>query len=361
MREKKIERFFPTPSFLKIPSVGFDISDRSIKYCFFEDIQGELVLAGYERIPLPLGLVTSGKITDPVGLKKILNEIASKLKRHHVRVSLPEEQVYLFSVKLPILKSDEVRGGIALSLEEHVPISSAEALFDYDLVKKTKSDLIMQVAATSQEIVDSYMEVFEGTPFVPLSFELEAQALARAIIARNDPGTHMIVDFGETRTGISIVSGGYVLFTSTIDVGGHNLNDAIAKHFNITIDEAKAKKEMYGLEGGGRDESNIMPAVVGSLSALQDEINKHYIFWHNHPYDDGSERPKIDGIYLCGGEANIKGVDNYLTQTLRTKVQKANPWVNISDFTHIIPDLPYKDSLAYATAFGLALGDTMYD
>lgn len=361
MKEKKLERFFPTPTYLKAPSVGLDISDRSIKYCYFDHIDGELVLSGYGRIPLAFGLVTSGKITDPVGLRKVLNDLAGTLKRHHVRVSLPEEQVYLFSVKLPLLKEDEVRGAIALTLEEHVPISSAEALFDYDLVKKTKSDLIIQVAATSQEIVDSYIAVFEGTPFIPLSFELEAQALARAIVAQGDPGTHMIVDFGETRTGISIVSGGFVLFTSTIEVGGHNLNEAIAKHFSITVEEAKAKKEMYGLEGGGRDESNIMPAVVGALSALQDEINKHYVFWHNHPYDDGSERPKIDSIYLCGGEANIKGVDNYLTQTLRTKVQKANPWVNISDFKHIIPDLPYKDSLAYATAFGLALGDNMYD
>lgn len=361
MREKKIEHFFPTPNYLRVPSIGLDISDRSIKYCMFDYIKGELVLSNYGRIALLPGLVTSGKITDPQGLKKVLTELASSLKRHHVRVSLPEEQVYLFSAKLPILKSDEVRGVIALTLEEHVPISSAEAIFDYDLVMKTKDDLIMQVAATSQDIVDSYIDVFSGTPLTPLSFELEAQALARAIIAHNDPGTYMIVDFGETRTGISIVSNGFVLFTSTIDVGGHNLNEAIAKYFSITIDEAKAKKEQYGLEGGGKDDSNIMPAVVGALSALQDEINKHYVFWHNHPYDDGSERPKIQGIYLCGGEANIKGIDNYLTQTLRTKVERANPWVNISDFKHIIPDLPYKDSLAYATAFGLALGDMMYD
>ncbi len=361
MKVKTKKRFFPTPKYLKKPSLGLDISDRSIKYCFFDHVDDELILGGYGRVALEAGIIKSGKIIDIVALRNVLNNLAPRAKRRNVRVALSEEQVYLFSLKLPLLKQDEVRGSVGLSIEEHVPISMSEAVFDYDLIKKTKDSLVVQVAVVQQEIVESYLNAFKNTPFVPSSFELEEQALARAVIAQGDMGTYMIVDFGETRTGISIVSEGFVLFTSTIEIGGHNLNEAIAKQFSISTEEAKKIKEEYGLETSPEENKNIMPIIVGALSALQDEINKHYVFWDKHPYEDGSERPKINAIYLCGGEANMKGIENYLSQTLRTKVKKANPWKNITDFKKIIPDISFEDSILYATAFGLALGDTMYD
>lgn len=361
MKVKTKKRFFPSPQYLKKPSIGLDISDRSIKYCFFDHVDDELVLGGYGRVALDPGIIESGKILDVIGLRKVLNTVATRVRRRHVRVALSEEQVYLFSLKLPILKQDEIRGSVELLIEEHVPISVSEAVFDYDLIKKTKDSLVVQVAVVQQEIVENYLNAFKDTPLIPSSFELEEQALARAVIAQGDKSTYMIVDFGETRTGISIVSEGFVLFTSTIEIGGHNLNEAIAKQFSISIEEAKKIKEKYGLETSPEEDKNIMPVIVGSLSALQDEINKHYVYWDKHPYEDGSDRPKINSIYLCGGEANIKGIENYLSQTLRTKVEKANPWKNITHFQKVIPDLSFEDSIIYATAFGLALGDTMYD
>lgn len=358
---KPFFRFFPTPSYLRMPSIGFDLSDRSVKYASFDQHGRELLLAEHGKLDIPEGLVISGKIVDTAGLKAAIIPFAKRVRRKHVRVSLPEEQIYLFTMTLPLLEGEEVRSAILLHLEEHIPIGGADAIFDYNLIARDKENLHLEVAATSSTLIESYQSIFEGTGLVPLSFELEAHALARAVVPSSDERTVMVIDLGETRTGLSIVSRGVVLFTSTIDIGGHHLSAAIAKYFSISLPDAISRKETYGISAHATEEGNLMPAVVGPLSGLRDEINKHYIFWGTHPFDDGTPRPSIDALILSGGEANMKGLAEYFTETLRVTVEKANPWVNIADVKRRIPDLTLSESLAYATAFGLALGDTVYD
>ena len=67
-----------------------------------------------------------------------MEEILSALRKEEgvksVRVSLPEEQVYLFALKLEKLGLKKVREGIELALEQHAPILAQDAIFDYELV-----------------------------------------------------------------------------------------------------------------------------------------------------------------------------------------------------------------------------------
>ena len=56
--------------------------------------------------------------------------------------------------------------------------------------------------------MDVYLELFQGTGLTPLSFEIEADAIGRAVIPAGDKGTYMVMDFGKNRSGIYIVSEG---------------------------------------------------------------------------------------------------------------------------------------------------------
>lgn len=351
---------FPPPSFITMPSIGFDISDRSIKYIGLKEGKNGLMLDTYGKIALPKGLVVSGKIADIDGLRALVKEMHKTIKRNFVRVSLPEEQVYIFNVTIPSMKSSDVRNAIMLQLEDHVPIATIDAVFDYDLFIQTDTEMTFQVAVISQAVIDSYFTLFEGTGFTPLSFELEAQSIARAIVPQEDKRAFMVIDFGETRTGISVVYKGLVLFTSTIDVGGHNLTEAVMKYFSLSEREALIKKEKFGLHSGAID-TGVFPAVLNLLSTLKDEVNKHYVYWHKYPFEDGTTRPKIESILLCGGEANLIGLDDYLSASLSLRVERANPWINTNSLEKYIPEMSYKESLANVTTLGLALGDFTND
>ena len=68
------------------------------------------------------------------------------------------------------------------------------------------------------------------------------------------------------------------------------------------------------------------------------------------------QRPTIERILMCGGDANIPGLLEYLSSGLDTPIAFANPWINIlPSFDKEIPPMTFNNSLRYATALGLAL------
>jgi type IV pilus assembly protein PilM len=347
---------FPAPRFLSMPSCAIDISDQSIKYGELISTSSGLAIGRYGQERIPDGAIVSGKIQQPALLVGVLKALRQRQHLTFIRVSLPEEQMYLFNLVLPILPYKQIRETILLQLEEHIPISAVDAEFDYKIIRTFGEQMIVQVVATPTTLIDSYLSVFNEAGLVPLSFELEAQAIARAVCNVNDPSAIMIVDFGETRTGISIAYQGQALFTSTFDMGGKRLTEVVAKNFGVSFEEAEKMKRTFGIAGSGK-ENELFLAMLSGLSVMRDEIEKDYQYWHNHPGEDGEPRPKIEKIILCGGDANLAGIAEYLSGSLKIPVDHANTWKNIIDIKETIPEMPFEESLSYVTVLGLCLGD----
>lgn len=348
-------RFFPTPKFLTVPSFGLDISDESIKYLKLTKDEDSLLLNKYGEKKIPEGIIESGKIKDPKKMEQILSSLKEEINIKSVRVSLPEEQVYLFNLKLDKAGLENIREGIELSLEEYVPVSAPDAIFDYEILSEDDSSLRLQVAAIPQNVIEDYLTIFKNSSISVQSFELEAQAIARCVIKNGDMDTYMIVDFGKKRTGIFIVSKGMAVFTSTLDVGGLMLTNMIEKNFKISFEEADKKKKECGLRHNAKN-TEVFSVLLNGVSILRDEISKHFIYWHTHKDEEGKDRSPINKIILCGGDSNLLGLAEYFSVSLKTKVELADVWINFGNRKDI-PEIPFNQSLAFSSAIGLALGD----
>jgi type IV pilus assembly protein PilM len=305
---------------------------------------------------IPAGIIEAGKIKDPKRMEEILALLKKEEGLRSVRVSLLEEQVYLFKLRLEKTGLVNVRESIELSLEEHIPIQAQDAIFDYEFLDEDAHNINLQVAAIPKNIIENYLRIFQNADINVQSFELEAQAISRAVVRKDDMETYMIVDFGEKRTGIFIISRGIVMFTSTLDVGGVILTDMIAKNFKISFAEADKMKKEYGLERNIKNKE-LFSVLLNSISILRDELVKHFIYWHTHKDEDGKNNPLIKEIILCGGDSNLIGLSEYLSISMKTKIEIANVWVNIINTDNHIPDMSFKQALSFAATLGLALRD----
>lgn len=348
-------RYFPTPSYLNMNSFAVDISDQSIKYGELMATSLGIRLGKFGKQKLPEGIVVSGKIEEEDKLVQILKILKEKEKFNFVRVSLPEEQMYLFTLSLPISHDDNIRDMILLQIEEHIPLKAIDTIFEYDIISKSEKNILVEVSAIASSMVDSYLSVFKKAGLTPISFELEAQAVARAVVPTDDKNPVMIVDFGDSKTGVSIVHEGRVFFTTTLDVGGVNLTNIIAKNFDISFEKAEEMKRSYGLDGISNIE-DIFPVILNGISVLRDDLNKQYAYWKSHE-NCGIKHESINRIILCGGDANLTGLADYLEASMDIKVEHANVWVNISDMKISVPSMSFEESLSYTTVLGLALGD----
>ncbi len=349
-----IDRFFPLPHYLSFDSVGFDISDQSIRFVELVRSNTTISLKKFGEEKIPPGIVSAGKVVNKSQFKEVLVALRKKHKFSTVHVSLPEEQVYLFELEIPKVESSNIRQNIELSLEEHIPITASDALFDYDLIKETPENYTVQVQAVPESIVSAYLAPLAEAGLTVVSLELEAQAIARAIVAPNDPRTYMVLDFGSTRTGVSFITNGTVSFTTTFDIGGATQTEIIAKHFNISMQQAEVLKRERGLLRSG-DDKDLFAVLLNNLSILRDEINKHYIFWHTHPDEQGNSKPRVEKVLLCGQSSNLAGFAEYLSASLKNQVVQTDAWVNIRSDKDYVPDIPKDQSLGYVTAIGLAL------
>lgn len=349
---------FPIPPYLNMNTFAIDISDQSIKYGQLVATPNGLLFTKYGREKIPTGIVSSGKIINENELVKILEKIKKQQNIKFIRVSLPEEQMYLFS--LSILKNDKVdlKNMILLQIEEYIPLKANDTVFNYDVIKEDEQNILVEVVALAKQTVLNYLSVFEKAGLVAISFEIEAHSIARSVIPPHYTHPVMVVDFGETRTGISISNNGHVVLTTTLPMGGSDLINMIAKNFSLTRKEAEQKRALYKLNTTSKAE-DIFPAILNGLSVLRDELNKQSLYWEMH----GSgkiQNEKIDHIILCGGDANLIGLIEYLEASMKVKVENANVWTNIIDINKVIPELDFEESLGYATVLGLALGSYVY-
>lgn len=342
------------------PSFGLDISDQSLKFVELVVKQDGVQMGRYGERKIPAGIIESGKIKDPVRMKEVLLSLRKEEGIRFVRVSLPEEQVYLFHLRLQKEGLENVREGIELSLEEHIPIPAPDAIFDYGFLNQDEQGLEVQVAAIPTNVIENYLSVFRESFISVQSFELEAQAISRAVIKKGDLETYMIVDFGQTRTGIFIISRGFAVFTFTLDTGGASLNTMIQKSLQVNPEEAEKLKRTYGLERNAPNKE-LFSVLLNTVSVLRDEIVKHLLYWQTHKDEEGKDHPPIKKIILCGGDSNLIGLPEYLSVSTKTPVEVANVWTNITNTTKHIPEIGFNKSLTFAAALGLALGDFDYD
>jgi len=352
--DKFFKRFFPVPHFLVVPCFGLDIGEESIKFIELIDTENGLTVGRHGERPIPADIIESGKIKNPKRMEEILSLLRVEVGIKSVRVSLPEEQVYLFKLGLPKEGLVSIRESIELALEEHIPVQAPEAIFDYEILNQDDEGLEVQVAAIQKNVIEAYLSVFKNSGIKVQSFELEAQAIARAVVKKGDNETYMIVDFGEKRTGIFIVSRGVVMFTSTLDMGGGMLTAMIAKNFSITLQEAEKMKRQYGLERNTPNKE-LFSVLLNSVSILRDEVVKHFLYWHTHKDEMGKDNPEIKKIILCGGDSNLIGLSDYLSMSIKHSVEMANVWVNIVNTDNHVPDINFKQALSLAAALGLAL------
>ncbi len=353
-------RHFPVPNFLKMPSVGLDISDGSVRFVELIDDGFKKTLGRFGRVDLPEGVVHNGEIKNKIELIKILKQIKKDYGFDFIRASVIEKNSYIFRTKIKSngdMTREEILGSLKFKLEENVPIKPADAVFDFDILKKNKKNLDVVVSVLPKRIANQFKEVFEEVGFVPLSFEVEAQAVARSAISDGDMGTFMIVDFRNTRVSVSIVSSGIVQLTSTLDIGGNDLVSSIKKSLGVSLEEAEKIKKEKGFSRINSDD-DLFFSMLGTVSALKDEINKYLIYWHTHKDNTTSDRKiknKVEKVILCGENGALKGMDDYLSLGIGMKVEKANVWKNMFSLDEFVPKMDFSKSLEYAAAIGLAI------
>lgn len=344
---------FAPPSYLALPTAGVDVSASSIKLVMVEERSHGLVLTEYGEERLPEGAFTSADINDVASVAKALGTLARAKGAAIANIALPESRTYLFETDAP--GADRKAWSVSLEqhLDEFVPLPPSEVAYDFIPAGKRGDQTHLVAVGYARRVIGESLDAFDQAAIGIRSIESELFSIPRAILKPGDPETVLVIDIGKTTTKLIVVADRLPRYATTLDIGGHALTLAVQKHFGVTEEEAKRVKADRGLVASdGNDE--YLAAMLSTVSAIREEIVRRLDYWQTRAVAAGTHEP-VSRALIVGGNATVKGLPEYLAAGLRVPVDLGDVFTNFASRDHWLPPVDYTESLAYATAIGLAL------
>jgi len=337
--KSKLLDFFPVPKSLAMHASGLAITDDAIQFARFA-YKKKTEVESYGEVAVPEHVIDGGGVVEEKEFIQILKKIKDQYKLDLVDVSIPEEKSYLFKTVVLGDSPKEIKSNIELKIQENVPFKLSEVVFDFSILEEDaqKKEREVVVSVLPRTVVDQYLSVFHESGLVPVSFQVESQAVTGAAVPRTNKGTVLVVHIKDDKASFYVVSGQTVRFSSTVDI---DTFDTRVNVLSENIDLTEEKKDDDATQGSF------------DMKTLVREVRKIITYWKSH--DGSDEAQAIQHIYLTGTiDEEIKLTD-YMSTNISLPVEVSNVWQNAFSFNTTIPNMKRRDSLRFAAAIGLAL------
>jgi type IV pilus assembly protein PilM len=355
MKNTNIPNFFHDK-----PLFGLDIGHGSLKAMQVTQRPPKTPAKAYRPRVTGYGFITfdkaaqeDGVVVQPEVIAKAAQELFKQsvigdITTRRVSLAIPAYRTFTRSLSLPKLKPNELDEAVQLEAEQYIPVQLEELYLDYEVVKQTADTTELFMVAVPKTIADSYLDLAQilGLETVLIEPTLSSSGRLFSLDPQSDIAS-IIIDFGSQSSDISIFDK-HILVTGTVQGGGENFTNSIKEKLGVSLEEAGLIKTRYGL-GVSKQQAAIKQTLEPTLKQIVKEIRRMIRYYEEHY---GSERP-IGQIVSLGGGANMPGLNDYLTESLRLAVRHSDPWQYL-DYKGL--QLPATaDKPMYATVAGLSL------
>jgi type IV pilus assembly protein PilM len=248
--------------------IGVDVGSTAVRVA--EVATGEIpVIVRAAQVPLPPGVVEAGEVRQPEVVAEALRELWSKagVKSKQVHLGVGNQRVVVRELALPWLPEKELRDTLGFQVQEFIPMSSDEAVLDFDPLGEMDQGgrrmVRILLVAAHKPMVNALVEAALAAKLDPQSVDLTPFAVTRAVGAGDDgldldsSGDEAIVDIGAQVTSICVHDRGVTRFVRMLPSGGRDITLALASA--LGVDDEMAERLKRGERFGGI--ADAVPAV----------------------------------------------------------------------------------------------------
>jgi len=353
---------------------AIDFGARSIKVAKLLKSGNGYELDNYGAAFSPEDGIIHGEIINPIGAADVLGDLLREvgIRDKRVMIAITGQKVIVREVALPLMEDKELMGGVMWEAPKYVPYDLDEAIIDAKKVEEfTEKDgnkmMRVLLVATPKNIIKPYMEVLKKVRLIPKVVDIVSSANIRTFsnylfdeVEEKKDGSliNIILSIGASNTNLTLAENNNLKFTRDILIGGNDITKAIAKSLNISFKEAeKVKREtniVFGKEEGEekkeKKENESEKIIFKILNQITKEVRKSLSY-----YKTQSQKVKYNKMILCGGCANIKNIDKFLSEQIEIPMIIGDPLkgIGVNEGSFDMKRLnKLKESLA--TVIGLA-------
>lgn len=216
-------------NFLPKSIVALDLHDQVVQFVELFHFGKTTELKAFNRVDLPKGVVSLGRIQDAEALKTIVRSMLEKanpgaVDPKKVAFMFPSKHVFTHIFKFPSSFSlKEIRKALVYEVETVVPFSVEEMVWDCAILEKgdqTGKELTQMVlfAGVPKSISEEYVQFFQSLGLKPVLFSIHVHAILEALNSgMNFTNQSMIIDLDPYSTTYLVLKGNtlkYILGSS---------------------------------------------------------------------------------------------------------------------------------------------------
>lgn len=336
------------------PLFGLDIGTGTVKIMQINHEGKKLSVVGYGMAKFDPAAMKDGEIIDLKAAAKAVKELfhnglIGNISTNRVALSVPTFRTFTREIQLPKMSKKELDEAVYAEAEQYIPRQLSDLYLDYMITGKTDTEYKIYMVAVTKNIVDSYVMLTKllGLEIVFVEPSIISSTRLLELDTHNEiPG--VLVDFGTRSADVSVFHK-QITVTGTVQSGGDLFTERIKEALGVSHAEAALIKTKYGL-GLSKKQKEITKAIEPLLDQAVKEIKRMVRYYEER---GGDESEKIGQIITMGGGANMPGLSDYLTASLRLPVRMFDPW-QVLDYGKMQPP-EYAERSMYMTVAGLGL------
>lgn len=302
-------------------------------------------------------------------LRQMVKQAFSKNKFHGRKINtvLPASDLKIMSVTYELQAGQSEVQAIAQRVSERVEGALQDYVVDYLPVRqqesKGKSTAIVAIAR--REKVIAYLECLRKAGLQVECLEIGPASIKRLVAAMHQPKdgeTVLVVNFGQRRSYLSIISGRRLLFDEQIAFGEALLLEKLEQVLGLSDQLSKTQITQHGLGDDDGDNkvycdtvdpeisSTILQVLKPSFMQLSEHIRRALVYAVSETRGD-----PVTKIFLLGSVARWRGANKVVSDLLGIPVQViTDPLVRFRA-SGDMADMFSENRPEFAVATGLAL------
>lgn len=309
-------------------AVSIDIGSENIKIVLGRYLKNKVIIEKAFKILTPEGAIEDGHIKNVNELSDAIGDALddNKINEDNIIFTTNSTSIINRTILIPKVTEDEIDSVIKYEVQQYLPINLDEHMIQYNILSEKvvdgKQKLEVLIVVYPNRMIYSYAELTNLLGGKPYALDLNYNSKRKALYIMNPEmkETVLSMDIGSSNIGLTIINNNELVLIKAINSGGNYLDGQIAKLLGISLEEAEnEKKENCNLMS--REEGPLEHSVKEVVDMWFDEASRFMKY-----YKSKNSQSKIDKIYICGGGANIKGLERYVSSKfdMRVKILQGN-------------------------------------
>ncbi|NLM03588.1 MAG: pilus assembly protein PilM [Clostridiales bacterium] len=358
------KKFKLTPNNINKKILVIDIGSHSTKGIVGKYENNKISILNNFKISTPPNIYMDGKINDLLEIKECLKRALQENEINIKSTICTIESSFVISreITLPLINKSDLEDMIYFEIAQYMPIELEKYVIQYKFLENFIEDEIEKIrilaVALPREIASDIFELLEFLDLTPIALDLHSNGINKLINSSfhinnmNNKDTIAILDLGHSHINVIIVEEGIYKFSRIIDLNEIDLNIISSNHLGLGLDNLQNISSVLDEIASANDLED--KSIYNNLS----EINIHNIKFNidtwieqiNHVFKYYTSRNPtnvINNIFIYGGRANIKGLEEYMSNAFNIPTFKIK---NIDNIDFINSQINEKDIVDYVNA-----------